>query len=105
MSSIRAVLLGPPGAGKGTQAQSVCAAHGLLHVSTGDLLRAAVAAKSPLGTKAKGFMERGELVPDALVLDLLRERLAGPGGAGGVVFDGSVTRQLERLGEKLRTEA
>ena len=72
---MRLILLGPPGAGKGTQAERLCATHGLAHLSTGDLLRAAVKAGTELGEQAKGFMDRGELVPDALVLALLVERL------------------------------
>ena len=75
---MRLVLLGPPGAGKGTQAERLCASRKLVHLSTGDLLRAAVAAESELGLEAKAYMERGDLVPDTLVLALVRERLAQP---------------------------
>jgi len=85
---VRAVLLGPPGAGKGTQAERACAAHALLHVSTGDLLRAAVAGRTALGLEAKGYMDRGALVPDALVLALLRDRLSRAGPAQGFLLDG-----------------
>jgi adenylate kinase len=86
-----AILLGPPGAGKGTQAEMICRAHALNHLSTGDLLRAAVTEGTPLGVEAKGFMDRGELVPDSLVLALLMERLrqsAPEGKAGGFLLDG-----------------
>lgn len=82
------VLLGPPGAGKGTQAERLCAARKLVHLSTGDLLRAAVAAGTDLGVEAKGYMDRGELVPDGLVLRLLDARLAEPGESEGFLLDG-----------------
>ncbi len=76
----------------GTQAERLCARRGWAHVSTGDLLRAAVAAGSRLGLEARGYMDRGELVPDSLVLALVRERLATPagsaGGGGGFLLDG-----------------
>jgi adenylate kinase len=85
---VRAVLLGPPGAGKGTQAVGVCAARKLRHLSTGDLLRAAVKAGSETGRKAKGFMDRGELVPDEVVFALLREELRTPAAARGFLLDG-----------------
>lgn len=99
---MRVVLLGPPGAGKGTQAERLCAARGWVHVSTGDLLRAAVAAGSDLGRKARGTMDRGELVPDSLVLELVRERLEAPGEARGFLLDGfprnaSQAEALERV--------
>ena len=85
---MRLVLLGPPGAGKGTQAERVCASKGLVHLSTGDLLRAAVAASSKLGIEAKGYMDKGDLVPDTLVLALVRERLSRPDAAVGFLLDG-----------------
>ena len=69
------VLLGAPGAGKGTQAQRLVEDHGIAHISTGDLLRAAVKAKSNLGVAAKSYMDAGKLVPDKLVIDLTQERL------------------------------
>ena len=72
---MRAVLLGPPGAGKGTQAALIQERIHVPHISTGDLLRRAVAERTPLGLQAKGFMDRGELVPDALVVGLIEERL------------------------------
>ena len=76
MSGKRVVFLGPPGAGKGTQAKRVVEKLGLLHLSTGDLLRDEVARKTTLGEKAKGYMDRGELVPDALIIDMIRGRFA-----------------------------
>ena len=86
--SMRLVLLGPPGAGKGTQAERLCVAKSLVHVSTGDLLRAAVAAASKLGLEAKGYMDKGDLVPDSLVLALVRERLSRSDAEGGFLLDG-----------------
>jgi adenylate kinase len=82
----RLLFLGPPGAGKGTQAQRLADSHGLLHLSTGELLRAEVQAGSDLGREAKEVMERGELVSDALVLAIVRSRLQPP--AGGWLLDG-----------------
>jgi adenylate kinase len=85
---VRVVLLGPPGCGKGTQAVRLCARLKALHLSTGDLLRAAVAAGTPLGLRAKPIMDAGRLVPDDLVVDLVRERIAKPDAGGGFVLDG-----------------
>jgi adenylate kinase len=82
------ILLGPPGAGKGTQAQHLSRARDLVHLSTGDLLRSAVADGSSLGAEAKGFMDRGELVPDRLVLALIEQRLGSPEGHAGFLLDG-----------------
>lgn len=82
----RLLFLGPPGAGKGTQAQRLAASHGLLHLSTGDLLRAEVEARSPLGLEAEAVMARGALVSDELVLAIVRHRLEGHGG--GWLLDG-----------------
>jgi adenylate kinase len=82
----RLLFLGPPGAGKGTQAQLLASRKGLLHLSTGDLLRAEVAAGSPLGQEAQAVMARGELVSDALVLAIVRGRLVDHGG--GWLLDG-----------------
>ena len=72
---MRLILLGPPGAGKGTQAERLCERYGLVHLSTGDLLRAACAAGTELGKKAQSFMDAGQLVPDELVISLLMEKL------------------------------
>jgi len=82
------VLLGAPGAGKGTQAARLVQELGLVHISTGDLLRAAVKAETPLGLEAKGYMDAGELVPDSLVVGLIRQRLAEPDAAAGIILDG-----------------
>ena len=85
---MRLVLLGPPGAGKGTQAQRLVAKWGIVQLSTGDMLRAAVAAASPLGLEAKEIMDRGELVPDRLVIGLIDARLDGADAANGFILDG-----------------
>lgn len=82
------VLLGAPGAGKGTQAQRLVADYGVAHISTGDLLRAAVKAQSELGVAAKKYMDAGELVPDQLVIDLVKERLAADDAQMGFILDG-----------------
>ena len=82
------VLLGAPGAGKGTQAQKLVAEFGVAHISTGDLLRAAVKAQSELGIQAKKYMDAGELVPDQLVIDLVKERLAVDDAQKGFILDG-----------------
>ncbi len=82
------VLLGAPGAGKGTQAQILSERLGLAHVATGDLFRAAVRDQTPLGMTAKGYMDRGELVPDAVTIDMLLERLSRPDAAAGILLDG-----------------
>lgn len=84
----RVVFLGPPGAGKGTQASSLARELGVPHLSTGDLLRAAVAARSPLGLEAEGHMAAGRLVPDGLVLKILGERLGRPDAHAGFLLDG-----------------
>jgi len=88
MTARRLLLLGPPGAGKGTQAARLVRSLGIPQVSTGDMLRAAVAAGTELGRQAKSFMERGALVPDSLVIDLARERLERDDAARGFVLDG-----------------
>jgi len=82
------VLLGAPGAGKGTQAARLQAELGLAHVSTGDLLRAAVKDGTALGLEAKGYMDAGELVPDELVVGLIKERLREPDAERGFILDG-----------------
>lgn len=82
------VLLGAPGAGKGTQAQKLVEEFGVAHISTGDLLRAAVKAGTKLGVKAKEYMDAGQLVPDKLVVDLVKERLAADDDKKGFILDG-----------------
>ena len=85
---MRVILLGPPGAGKGTQARFVCEAHGIPQISTGDMLRAAIASGSALGRRAKAVMDAGELVSDEIVVGLVEERIAQPDCATGFLFDG-----------------
>ena len=102
---MRIVLLGPPGAGKGTQAKLMLERTAMEHISTGDLLRAAVASGSALGTAARAYMERGELVPDGLVTDMLRERLAPLGAESSFMLDGfpRTVAQAEALEAMLKT--
>lgn len=97
----RVIFLGPPGVGKGTQAASLSKELGVPHLSTGDLLRAAVAARTPLGLEAQGHMDAGRLVPDDLVLRILRDRLAAPDAAVGFLLDGFPRNlaQAQRLEE------
>ena len=100
---MRIVLLGPPGAGKGTQAALLAERFGAAHVSTGDLLRGAAAKGTDLGLKAKEYMDAGELVPDELVLGLLRERLEARDARSGFVLDGfpRTLAQAQELAELL----
>ena len=107
---MRLVLLGAPGSGKGTQATSLKTALGVPHVSTGDLLRGAVKAGTPLGIKAKAVMESGQLVSDDIVLGMLAERLAQPDASAGFILDGyprnlaqcdALESLLERIGQPL----
>lgn len=100
-STMRAVLLGPPGAGKGTQAALIQERVNVPHISTGDLLRRAVAERTPLGVKVKDYMDRGDLVPDDLVVGLIEERLAKD-RRGAFLLDGfprnvAQAKTLERL--------
>jgi adenylate kinase len=82
------VLLGPPGSGKGTQAARLTANFGIPQIATGDILRAAVEASTPLGQQVKAYMDRGELAPDRLVVDIIRHRLAEPDTQQGFILDG-----------------
>jgi len=107
---MRIVLLGAPGSGKGTQAARLKAELGIAHISTGDLLRAAVKAGTPLGLKAKAVMEAGQLVSDEIVLGMLEERLAQPDTRAGFILDGyprslaqadALDQVLKRIGQPL----
>src|SRR6478735_6562810 len=107
---MRLILLGPPGAGKGTQAQRLVATHGLVQLSTGDMLRAAVNAGTPVGLRAKELMARGELVPDDLVVSIVSDRIDEPDARNGFILDGfprtvpqahALDRMLREKGLKL----
>ena len=97
------VLLGPPGAGKGTQAELLVKKYGLLHVSTGDMLRAAITEKTESGLKAGEYMAKGELVPDEIVTSLVLDRMAKPDAISGVMLDGypRTQQQAESLDNAL----
>ena len=105
-------FLGPPGAGKGTQARDLAQEWGVLHLATGDMLREAVAAGSPLGREAKGYMDQGALVPDDVIIRMMGERLAKADAAQGFILDGfprtiaqaeALARLLKDLGQTLDT--
>jgi adenylate kinase len=99
---VRVIFLGPPGAGKGTQARELAREWGLAHIATGDMLRDAIAGETPLGRRAKTYYDRGELVPDELVIGMLGERLQAPDAKAGFILDGfprtiAQAEALERL--------
>jgi adenylate kinase len=100
------VLFGPPGAGKGTQAAKLVETYGLVHLSTGDILREEMKRNSPLGQEVKGLIEKGELVSDRIVIELIRERLGSSENAAGFIFDGfpRTVEQAKALDEMLRKE-
>lgn len=99
---MRIIFLGPPGSGKGTQAKLLAERLGVPAISTGEILRTAVREGTPLGLRAKAIMEAGELVPDGLMIDLIRDRLAAPDASRGFILDGfprtvEQAEALERL--------
>lgn len=98
------ILIGPPGAGKGTQAKQIAREYGVPHLSTGDMFRDHVGRGTPLGMQAKPLMERGELVPDDIVLGMVEERIARPDCVNGFVLDGfpRTLPQAEKLDETLQ---
>jgi adenylate kinase len=100
---MRLVLLGPPGSGKGTQAAALVARLAAPKISTGDMLRAALAQGTPLGLEAKGYMDAGKLVPDSVVIGLVEERLKQPDAKNGFILDGfpRTTAQADALGALL----
>jgi adenylate kinase len=99
------ILFGPPGSGKGTQSERLLAKYGLKHLSTGDLLRSEIDGQTPLGLAAKSFMERGQLVPDEVVIEMISSALDNNPQANGFLFDGfpRTTAQAEAL-DKLLTQ-
>ncbi|MEM6439571.1 MAG: adenylate kinase [Pseudomonadota bacterium] len=100
------ILLGPPGAGKGTQARRLVEEKGMVQLSTGDMLREAQAAGSELGLKVKAVMERGDLVTDEIVIDLIKERLENGAAESGAIFDGfpRTLAQADALGALLKAQ-
>ncbi|ABG52148.1 Adenylate kinase [Trichodesmium erythraeum IMS101] len=103
---VKLVFLGPPGAGKGTQASLIADFYKVPHISTGDILRSNVAERSPLGIKAKDYMDKGDLVPDQLILDMVKERLENPNAQNGWILDGfpRTVTQAEEFFKKYESE-
>ena len=103
MSELNLILLGPPGAGKGTQADRLREDFAIPHISTGDILRAEVAADTPLGMEAKRFMDAGELVPDEVIVGMITQRISGGDARDGFLLDGFPRneRQADALAEAL----
>jgi len=107
---MKIIMLGAPGAGKGTQAAMIMEKYGLPHISTGDIFRANIKAGTELGNKAKAYMDKGQLVPDSLTIDLVMDRISQPDCDGGYILDGfprtipqavSLTKALRDRGETL----
>jgi adenylate kinase len=112
--SLDVIFMGPPGAGKGTQAERVANERGIAHIATGDMLREAVRAGTPVGRKAKEIMARGDLVPDDLIIEMFRDRLAAPDTERGFVLDGfprtlaqaeALDAMLDQLGRRIASVA
>ncbi len=105
MTQFNLILLGPPGAGKGTQAGRIVAEYGIPHISTGDILRGAVKAQTQMGLEAKKYMDAGELVPDSVVIGIVKDRLQEPDTAKGFLMDGfpRTIPQAEALDEALES--
>jgi adenylate kinase len=103
MTQFNLILLGPPGAGKGTQAGRIAAEYGIPHISTGDILRAAVKSQTKMGQEAQKFMDAGELVPDSVVIGIVKDRLEEPDTGRGFLLDGfpRTIPQAEALDEAL----
>ena len=101
------IFLGPPGAGKGTQAQVICQKMGIPQISTGDMLRAAIAAQTETGLKAKEYMDKGQLVPDAVVIDIVKDRLTAEDCQNGYILDGfpRTVEQAQSLGTFAKIDA
>jgi len=101
---LKLILLGPPGAGKGTQSVELCKIYNVPHISTGDILRESVKAGLPLGLKAKSYMDKGELVPDEVVIGIVAERLKNPDTKKGFILDGfpRTVKQAVGLDEALK---
>ncbi|MBN2522807.1 MAG: adenylate kinase [Bacteroidales bacterium] len=97
------VLFGPPGAGKGTQAAKILEKYQLIHLSTGDILRSELASQTTLGLEAKKYMDKGELVPDSVVIGMIESKIDSNAGAKGFIFDGfpRTTAQAKALDEML----
>lgn len=105
MNMLNIVIFGPPGSGKGTQSELIIGKYGLVHLSTGDLLRAEIADKSELGLRAQSIMQKGELVPDEVVIGMIEHRIDTTREQTGFIFDGfpRTVRQAEELDRLLDT--